>query len=94
LKRGGDAIKISLCDGIDAVNGADLDVVALDHALQRLAKFDQQQERIIELRFFAGLSIEETAAALDISAATVKRDWSMARAWLHREMTSGKESGI
>jgi RNA polymerase sigma factor (TIGR02999 family) len=94
LKRGGDAIKISLCDGIDAVNGADLDVVALDHALQRLAKFDQQQERIIELRFFAGLSIEETAAALDISAATVKRDWSMARAWLHREMTSGKASGI
>jgi len=87
-KRGGDAITISLCDGIDTVKGAEVDVVALDHALHKLAQLDGQQERIIELRFFAGLSIEETAAALNISAATVKRDWAMARAWLHREMTS------
>jgi RNA polymerase sigma factor (TIGR02999 family) len=94
LKRGGHAIKISLCDGIDAMAGAELDVVALDHALHKLAKHDEQQERIIELRFFAGLSIEDTAAALNISAATVKRDWAMARAWLHREMTSGTASGV
>ena len=88
LKRGGDAVRISLYDEIGAVQGVDLDVVALDHALTKLAELDPQQERVIELRFFAGLSIEETAAVLDISRNTVKRDWATARAWLYREMTS------
>jgi len=90
LKRGGDALKISLNGEINVRAAVDLDVVALDEALSRLAKLDPQQERIIELRFFTGLSIEETAEALNISPATVKRDWTTARAWLYREMTSNK----
>ena len=88
LKRGGDAVKVSLYDDVGAANAVEVDVVALDHALSELAKLDPQQERIIELRFFTGLSIEETAEALSISPATVKRDWASARAWLYREMTS------
>lgn len=88
LKRGGSAVKVSLRDGIGAAGEVQLDVVALDHALSELAKLDPQQERIIELRFFAGLSIEDTAEALGISPATVKRDWATARAWLYREMTA------
>jgi RNA polymerase sigma factor (TIGR02999 family) len=88
LKRGGDAVKVSLLEGMGSSAAIELDVVALDRALSELAKLDLQQERIIELRFFAGLSIEETAAALDISPATVKRDWAVARAWLYREMIS------
>lgn len=88
LKRGGNALKVTLYDGLLASKRLELDVVALDHALSQLAKLDPQQERIIELRFFAGLSIDETAEALSISPATVKRDWSSARAWLYREMTS------
>ena len=88
LKRGGGAVKVSLCDGIDAAESVELNLVGLDDALSELAKLDPQQERIIELRFFAGLSIEEAATALNISPATVKRDWATARAWLYREMTS------
>jgi RNA polymerase sigma factor (TIGR02999 family) len=88
LKRGGDALKVTLTDTLSDPSGLDFDLVALDHALSRLARLDPQQERIIELRFFAGLSIEETAEALNISPATVKRDWTTARAWLYREMTS------
>lgn len=65
-----------------------LDIVILDDALTRLAKLDAEQERVVELRFFAGLSIEETAEALNISPATVKRHWTTARAWLYREMTT------
>jgi RNA polymerase sigma factor (sigma-70 family) len=65
-----------------------VDVEALDEALQRLAGVDPQQCRIVELRFFGGLSIEETAEALDISPATVKRDWTTAKAWLHHELTA------
>jgi RNA polymerase sigma factor (TIGR02999 family) len=88
LKRGGSAVKITLYDEILATEGVELDIVALDQSLTELAKLDQQQERIIELRFFAGLSIKDTAEALNISPATVKRDWATARAWLYREMTS------
>jgi RNA polymerase sigma factor (TIGR02999 family) len=92
LKRGGDAVKVSLNEDVNAAIATEVDVVALDDALGRLAKLDPQQERIIELRFFAGLSIEETAEALNISPATVKRDWTTARAWLYREMTSAQPS--
>ena len=88
LKRGGNVLKITLNDKIKAPDPAQFDVIALDDALTRLAKLDAQQERIIELRFFGGLSIEETSEALNISPATVKRDWATARAWLYREMTS------
>jgi RNA polymerase sigma-70 factor, ECF subfamily len=64
----------------------EVDVVALDAALERLATVDPQQSRVVELRFFAGLSVEETAAALEISTATVKRDWATARLWLYNEL--------
>lgn len=85
-KRGGHAFKLSLDDAIELPKQRDLDLVALDDALESLTKVDPQQGRIVELRFFAGLSIEETAEALRISPATVKRDWVVAKAWLYREM--------
>jgi RNA polymerase sigma-70 factor (ECF subfamily) len=88
LKRGGEALKVSLRDAMNIRAAVELDVIALDEALSRLAEFDPKLERIVELRFFAGLSIEETAEALNSSAATVKRDWTTARAWLYREMKS------
>ena len=80
-------VKVSLDEATVAVKGQDLDVVALDEALERLAKMDEQQSRVVELRFFSGLTVEETAEVMGISAATVKRDWSMAKAWLHRELS-------
>src|SRR5262249_32499212 len=85
-KRGGHAFKLSLDDAIEVPKQRDLDLVALDDALDGLSKVDAQQGRIVELRFFAGLSIEETAEVLRISPATVKRDWVSAKAWLYREM--------
>lgn len=86
-KRGGSDIRVSLGDATVAVKGQDLDVVALDEALERLAQIDAQQSRVVELRFFSGLTVEETAEVMGISNATVKRDWSMAKAWLHRELS-------
>jgi RNA polymerase sigma factor (TIGR02999 family) len=87
-KRGGSGVKVSLADATVSVKEQDLDVVALDEALTRLAEIDEQQSRVVELRFFSGLTVEETAEVKGISAATVKRDWSMAKAWLHRELIS------
>ncbi len=90
-KRGGGVTVIPL-DGqvITASPGVDpgIDIEALDEALQRLSGVDPQQCRIVELRFFGGLSIEETSEALGVSPATVKRDWTTARAWLHHELTT------
>ncbi|MGH9970343.1 MAG: sigma-70 family RNA polymerase sigma factor [Pyrinomonadaceae bacterium] len=86
-KRGGSDVRVSLGDATVIAKSQDLDVVALDEALDRLAEIDEQQSKIVELRFFSGLSVEETAEALGISAATVKRDWRMAKAWLHREIS-------
>ncbi len=88
-KRGADCT-VKLDDDIDPVKSQDIDVLALDDALNQLAQRDAQQSRIVELRFFAGLTVEETSAVLGISAATVKRDWSMARAWLSRQMKRGE----
>ena len=85
-KRGGDQVKVSLESGMDAPVLGDVDLVALDDALQLLARTDPQQSRIVELRYFAGLKIEETAEVLNISPATVKRDWVIAKAFLKREM--------
>ena len=85
-KRGGAAETIRLEDGMDFPESRDLDLVALDDALRALAQFDERQSRIVELRFFAGLDIDETAEALGISPATVKREWRVARAWLLREL--------
>jgi len=87
-KRGCDC-KVTLHDELGAVKNEDMDVLALDDALKHLAERDPQQSRIVELRFFAGLTVEETAAVLEISPATVKRDWSMARAWLSRQIKRG-----
>jgi len=87
VKRGGGAVKLTLDAAAGMPQRPQVDVVALDDALQSLSQRDPQQGLIVELRFFAGLSIEETAAVLDISPATVKRDWSTARAWLFRDMT-------
>lgn len=93
-KRGGSDVKLSLDEGLVASDvdlpggsGKDVDLIALDNALQLLAQTDGQQSRIVELRFFGGLTIEETAGVLNVSPATVKRDWVMAKAFLKREMT-------
>lgn len=88
-KRGGSVCKVSLQDAMVMPRQTDIDVIALDDALQTLAKIDERQSRVVELRFFAGLSLEEISGALNIGPATVQRDWTAARAWLYREM-SGK----
>jgi RNA polymerase sigma factor (TIGR02999 family) len=88
LKRGGGGLKMEWSEAITASKPVEMDVIALDDALNRLAEMDPQVSRIIELRFFGGLSIEDTAEALKMSPATVKRHWSFARAWLYHEMTS------
>ena len=87
-KRGGGARKIALDDAVSFSNEHDVDLIALDEALQLLARQDATQSRIIELRFFGGLTIEETAEVLKISPATIKREWAIARAWLYRQMKS------
>jgi len=93
VKRGGFAEKVSLDEALSLSATRDVDLVALDDALTGLASIDSQQSRIVELRFFGGLTIEETAEVLGISPATVKNKWSMARAWLHREIGKGVASG-
>jgi RNA polymerase sigma factor (TIGR02999 family) len=85
-KRGGGRRMIALQGLGEASPEPELDVVALDEALARLAALDPRQERIVELRFFAGLDVEETARVLGISPATVKREWRTAKAWLYREL--------
>jgi RNA polymerase sigma factor (TIGR02999 family) len=86
-KRGAGVSVTSLDENIVGPGPA-VDVVALDEALERLAAADPQQSRVVELRFFAGLSVQETAEALGISPATVKRDWATAKLWLYRELTT------
>jgi RNA polymerase sigma factor (TIGR02999 family) len=90
-KRGGSVRKVSLEDAMIASPDGDSQVVELDEALQQLAKFDPRKAQIVELRFFAGLGVEETAAVLKVSPQTVLRDWSLSKTWLAREMsrTSG-----
>ena len=88
-KRGASVCKVSLQDAMVTPRRTDVDVVALDDALLELARIDLRQTRVVELRFFAGLSLAEISDALEIAPATVQRDWTSARAWLHREM-SGK----
>ena len=87
-KRGGDAKRVTLGDADAASDGSDrgLDILALHEALERLAAMDAQQARVVELRYFGGLNIEETAEAMGISPATVKREWAVARGWLRREL--------
>jgi len=86
-KRGGAARQVTLDEaaGVPAQSGADL--VALDQALNDLAKLDERQSKVVEMRFFGGLKLEEIAEVLKVSVGTVRRDWSMARAWLHKELS-------
>jgi RNA polymerase sigma factor (TIGR02999 family) len=88
VKRGGQAFEVSLSEAVNAAQKEKVDVIALDQALKMLEELDPRQSRVIELRFFGGLSLEETAAVLRVSVGTVRRDWSLARAWLFRELNS------
>jgi RNA polymerase sigma factor (TIGR02999 family) len=94
-KRGGCAVQVSIEDvsvaGHDAVSDP-LDVLAVDRALRELERHDRDQAKIVELRYFGGLTIEETSAVLGISTGTVKREWVLAKGWLHRELTGGPTS--
>jgi len=87
-KRGSGDIHLSLAAAEQIPTGErSVDLIALDEALTRLEAFDKQQSRVVELRYFSGLSLEETASILNISRATAAREWDLARAWLHRELT-------
>jgi RNA polymerase sigma factor (TIGR02999 family) len=88
-KRGGQAAKVNLDDVADFSAGRSDDVVAVDDALHALAKLDPRKAKVIELRFFGGLSVEETAVVLKISSQSVMRDWRLARSWLLRELSRG-----
>ena len=90
LKRGAGVRAVSLNQAIDVANEKGVDLVALDEALLALAKLDPRQSRVVELRFFGGLTNEEAAEVLKVSVGSVRRDWRLARAWLHQEL-SGKE---
>ena len=87
LKRGGDQLRVSLSEVAD-IGGRAAEMIALDEALDGLATLDEQQSRIVEMRYFSGLTIEETAEVLNISTATVEREWRSARAWLRQQMTA------
>jgi RNA polymerase sigma factor (TIGR02999 family) len=91
-KRGGRAERVSLDEVAEISLEPDNSLLALDEALNALAEIDQQQSRIIELRYFGGLTIEETAEVLKTSPATVKREWAMARAWLYKAVTGSSDS--
>jgi RNA polymerase sigma-70 factor (ECF subfamily) len=86
-KRGGGAVQVSLDEELIVSNERTAAIVALDDALQKLAGLDERKSRLVELRFFGGLSIEETAEVLGVSPGTVMRDWTLAKAWLRREMS-------
>jgi RNA polymerase sigma factor (TIGR02999 family) len=90
-KRGRCGVKISLDDALNLSDERAGDFVALDEALERLAEFDPQKSKIVELRFFGGLSVEETAEVLSIGTATVTRQWKMAKAWLYQQVSQGTE---
>ena len=85
-KRGGLAARITFDEALVVSNEPGHELIALDDALEALAKFDERKSRVIEMRFFGGLSVDETAAVLSVSADTVMRDWRLAKAWLEREM--------
>lgn len=86
-KRGGDAVRVTFDEALVADVGREADLIGLDEALTALAAIDARKSQVVELRFFGGLTLEETAATLQVSAKTVMRDWEFARAWLQREMT-------
>jgi RNA polymerase sigma-70 factor (ECF subfamily) len=89
-KRGSAPHKVPLEEPLVFTEEQSDDLVSLDEALERLAQFDKRQSRVVELRFFGGLTVDETAEVLGISSKTVKRDWTVARAWLHREVRKAR----
>jgi RNA polymerase sigma factor (TIGR02999 family) len=90
-KRGGDALRVSLNDANELQAPSDTNLVALDDALKRLSEIDSRKSRIVELKFFGGLTTEEIAEVLQVSVATIEREWSLARAWLFREVKHDKQ---
>jgi len=92
-KRGGGAVHISLDEAPSVCKEPDPNLLALDDALKALAAVDERESKIVELRFFGGLSIEETAEVLKVSVETVMRDWRLAKSWLLRELTEGNQRG-
>ena len=86
LKRGGEAVQVSLEEALSISSGPGADVIALDAALTALAAFDERKSKVVELRFFGGLTVEETAEVLNVSVMTVHRDWGLAKVWLLREL--------
>jgi RNA polymerase sigma factor (TIGR02999 family) len=93
-KRGGDAVRVPMDDVQLGTPSRGTDVLALDEALESLSRLDGRKARVIELRYFGGLSVEETAEVLGVSPETAKRDWKMAKAWLFGELTSSKDRTI
>jgi RNA polymerase sigma-70 factor, ECF subfamily len=89
-KRGAN-LQVELLDGFDVAQERGTDIIALDDALTQLSRLDPQQSLLVELRFFGGMTLEETAAVLEISVATAKREWNMAKAWLTRELRKGND---
>ena len=94
LKRGGGVRHVSLDEAAMVDGDPDADLVALDDAMNGLARIDPRKVQVVEMRFFGGLSVEETAEVLKVSPVTVKRDWRAARAWLYRELTGGTDDGL
>ncbi|HET9178724.1 MAG TPA: sigma-70 family RNA polymerase sigma factor [Terriglobia bacterium] len=92
-KRGGGQVAIELEEGLAADSSPEANLLELDDALNRLAALDSRKSQVIELRFFGGLSVEETAEALKISQETVQRDWKLARAWLYGELSGNRQNG-
>lgn len=92
LKRGGERVRVSVENAVVAGEDRSMDLLVLNEALDRLAALDQHLARIVELRFFGGLTVEESAKVLGTSPATIKRDWTMAKSWLKREMEKNCES--
>ncbi len=93
-KRGGDAVRVTLDEALVVAREPDQDLVALDDALTALEAVDARKSQVVEMRFFGGLTIEETAEALEISRDTVKRDWNFAKLWLLRELRDGANDVI
>jgi RNA polymerase sigma-70 factor (ECF subfamily) len=88
-KRGGDAVRVTFDEGLQAASERGRDLVALDAALEALTVLDPRKAKVIELRYFGGLSVDETAEVLSVSPDTVMRDWRLAKAWLRRELEAG-----
>jgi RNA polymerase sigma-70 factor, ECF subfamily len=93
LKRGGDSPRVVLDEALLVSRQPPADLIALDDGLNALAAFDPRKSEVVELRFFGGLSVEETAAVLEVSSDTVKRDWKLARVWLLEQMTDERGNG-